>query len=441
MRKDLVQSKKTDYIVNQMIVKPNEIFLRTVGGVQTGAGWCGRCAGGAMRETMLTGLLHLEGAALASWLYPAAHGRKLQQVRIQNVHAQPALRVKAAVSLTMAAMGCACLISCSRSSAEAEPSIEISRVPPIGEGSPDKLDPIAGRVKGARPGERVVLFALSGVWWVQPLATQPFTAIQKDSTWKGSTHPGGSYAALLVDGKYFPPATAVGLPEKGPHVLAISTVRGTKPSTTPKTIEFSGYRWEVREAANNPGGSTNLYDVGNSWIDDRGFLHLRISKKDDHWTSAEIWLTSSLGYGSYRFVVQDVSHFEPAAVFSMFTWDDIGPSQEMDIEVSRWGEPQDDNAQYVVQPYVVPANSIRFEAPAGTLTYWMNWQPGRASFRTVRGESARDQVAPVAEHVFTSGVPAPASEKVHLHLYVYDNKRNPLQRPTEVVIEKFEYLP
>ena len=62
----------------------------------------------------------------------------------------------------------------------------------------------------------------------------------------------------------------------------------------------------------------------------------------------------------------------------------------MDIEISRWGEPADKNAQYVIQPYVVPANTVRFTAPEGTLTYWMDWQAGPGSFKTIRGASSRE---------------------------------------------------
>ena len=58
-----------------------------------------------------------------------------------------------------------------------------------------------------------------------------------------------------------------------------------------------------------------------------------------------------------------------------------GPPTAMDIEISRWGEPEDKNAQYVIQPYVVPANTVRFTVPAGTLTHWMDWQPGRVASR------------------------------------------------------------
>jgi hypothetical protein len=125
----------------------------------------------------------------------------------------------------------------------------------------------------------------------------------------------------------------------------------------------------------------------------------------------------------------------------MFTWDDFGPPREMDIEISQWGEPEDKNAQYVIQPYVVPANTVRFNAPAGTLTYWIDWQPGRAGFRTVRGSSSRPREGALFEHVFTSGIPSPGNERIHMNLYVFENKRHPLRKESEVIVDKFEFLP
>ncbi len=97
-----------------------------------------------------------------------------------------------------------------------------SAAPPAGEGSQEQLEPIEGRVTGARPGERIVLFARSGKWWVQPFADRPFTTIQPDSTWKTSTHPGSAYAALLVDSRYRPPPTVNDLAGKGGPVLAVA---------------------------------------------------------------------------------------------------------------------------------------------------------------------------------------------------------------------------
>jgi len=71
----------------------------------------------------------------------------------------------------------------------------------------------------------------------------------------------------------------------------------------------------------------------------------------------------------------------------------------------------------------------------------MHWEPGRASFKTVRGASVQPGAPVVFEHVFMSQVPTPGQEKFQLLFYVVDSQKNPLQRENEVVIEKFEYLP
>ena len=332
------------------------------------------------------------------------------------------------------------LLGCGATGAPAEPSIVFTRVPPKGDGSADKLEPIEGRVTGAAPENKVVLFALSGVWWVQPLAEQPFTTIQTDSTWKSLTHPGTAYAALLVDARYNPPLTVKTLPGQGGAVVAEAITEGS-PAPRPKTVQFSGYQWETRQEASDHGSYRNLFSPANAWTDAAGMLHLRVSRQGHDWVASEVRLTRTLGYGSYRFVVRDASYLEPAAVFGMFTLDDSGPSREMDIELSRWGEPEDKSAQFVIQPYVVPANTVRFESPPGLSTYCMDWGQGHVAFRSARGNVPCRRSEAVAEHVFTSGVPDSGNEKVHMNVYVYNNKRHPLEHEFEAVVERFEFLP
>jgi hypothetical protein len=213
-------------------------------------------------------------------------------------------------------------------------------------------------------------------------------------------------------------------------------------------IRFSGYEWDVRYLPSPRGGGANDYDPANAWTDDKGRLHLKIAKSDDQggarWTCAEVALRRSLGYGSYSFVIDDVSSFEPATVLGIYTWDNSNADQnyrEMDIEISRWGDPQSKNTQYTVQPYYVPVNLFRFTTPAGVMTHSLQWEPGRASFRSVRGGETTGRSRILAEHVFTSGVPSPGSETIRLSFYVYGKTRTPLQNEAEVVFEKFEYLP
>ncbi len=347
------------------------------------------------------------------------------------IHIPHAASVVATLGIVCLAMG-----GCRPSQTPAHSSVEFTRLPPAGEGSPDILLPIEGRVTGAQPGQRIVLFARSGVWWVQPLSNQPFTAIRPDSQWKNTTHPGSAYAALLVDASYKPPPTMDELPQPGGLIHALATAEGPMlDHRTPKVVDFSGYEWDVRRTPGTPGGSRNLYDPANVTVDKNGFLHLRIARKGAVWTSSEIDMPRSLGYGSYRFVVRDVSRLEPAAVLAISTWDDSGPYRELDVEISRWGESSGKNAQFVVQPYYIPANVVRFLAPPGPLAYSFVWEPGKVAFQTTRDAQV------VAAHAFTSGIPSPGSESVRLNLYAFANQRNPLQHDVEVIVEKFEYLP
>jgi len=339
--------------------------------------------------------------------------------------------------------------ACRRGPAQqaSSPNIYFTRVPPADPGGPDTVDMIEGRVIGARPGQRIVLFAKSEIWWVQPADANPFTEVQPDSTWKSSTHLGTEYAAALVDPGYRPPVTSERLPDIGGGVSAVARVDGGQPRpVNHKTINFSGYEWEVRSASSNRGGTDNDYDAGNAWTDSSGALHLRITRKSGKWACAEVNLTRSLGYGLYRFVVHDTSNLEPAAVFTMFTWAGVAQSREMDIEISQWGDPSNQNAQYVVQPYYIPANVERFTVPGGMLTCSFRWQPGNVIFSTARGveRALPGQISRsglVSQHAFTSGVPASGGESVHIDLYVYANPNHPLRKEAEVVVDKFEFLP
>jgi len=123
---------------------------------------------------------------------------------------------------------CVALVSCMTFGCrnQSGPVIRFTRVPRASEGGPGRTDTIEGRVIRARPGERIVLFAHWGPWWVQPFVDQPFTTIEPDSKWRSSTHFGTQYAALLVDASYRPPASTESLPSIGRGVDAIAVVNG-----------------------------------------------------------------------------------------------------------------------------------------------------------------------------------------------------------------------
>jgi hypothetical protein len=323
--------------------------------------------------------------------------------------------------------------------------VRIIRVPDAELGGPEKLDYIEGTVQNARQGQHIVLYARSGIWWVQPFLDRTSTNILSDGSWKNSTHLGTDYAAMLVDADYVAPAKMPSLPAIGNGVAAVTTVSGRPVASIPsKTIHFSGYDWVVRATGSDRGGEANAYDVSNAWVDDKGFLHLRTSQLNGRWTCAEVGLTRSLGYGTYKFTVQDSAHLPPSAVATLLTFDDeqtADSASEIDIELSLWGDPKRKNAQFVIQPYYIPENVYRFDTPAGTVTHSFHWEPGRVTFQSEMGSAQAPAARAIASHAFSSGVPVPAKERVRINLYDFQHSHHPSQPPAEVVIEKFEYLP
>jgi hypothetical protein len=217
---------------------------------------------------------------------------------------------------------------------------------------------------------------------------------------------------MLLDPTYNPPEQAESLPIVGNGVVALAVVNGGGSAPvlpSPKTLNFSGYEWTTSAGPIFRAGSRNFFDPANAWTDERGALHLRISGSPGKWAAAEVKLKRSLGYGTYRFQVRDVSDLEPSALLTLITWDGIGTEstrRELDVELGRWGYLENANVHYVVQPYYVPANFVAFRVPPGVYTHSFCWEPGKVMFSTVAGSSNTAGGSVINQHVFTSGVPS-----------------------------------
>jgi hypothetical protein len=348
-------------------------------------------------------------------------------------------------------------IGCHSSSKISAPTLAFSKVPAAYQESPYKIDitehdykidMTEGRATGVRPGQRIALYAnTDGRWGLCQQSGQPFANIESDGRWKASVHLGIQYAALLVDPTYNPPEQTESLPIVGNGVVALAVVNGEGAAPvlpSPKILNFSGYEWTTSTGPIFHAGSRNFFDPANVWTDERGALHLRISGSPGKWAGAELKLVRSLGYGTYRFEVRDVSHLEPSALLTLITWDGVGTEstrRELDVELGRWGDPDNTNVNYVVQPYYVPANIVAFRAPPGLCTHSFRWEPGKVTFSTLEGSDNTDAGRVINRHVFTSGVPSPGGQSVRIALYVFHRGNTPLKNENEVIIDKFEYLP
>jgi hypothetical protein len=342
---------------------------------------------------------------------------------------------------------CILLAGCHRDNA-VRPVVRFTRVPTAGFGGPEKLETVEGEAEGALKDQQIVLYAKSEVWWVQPFKKKSRTSISPSGHWSNQTHLGSQYAALLVAPTYHAPLQTDGLPPIGNGVYAVAIATGSGGSSSKQdavsTVRFSNYDWQIRTSESDRGGFSHRFSALNVHTDASGYLHMKIAGQPNHWTCSEVKLGRSLGYGTYSIRVQRVSSLPPATSFSMFTWSDLSGDQnhrEMDIDLSRWGDPDDKNAQYALQPYYVAANVYRFNAPPETLTYQFRWSPGKVEFTTLRQEQGNHYQPAVSRHIFDSGVPSPSDESLHLTFCPFQFSRVPLQHEAEIVLENFQYLP
>ena len=114
------------------------------------------------------------------------------------------------------------------------PNIEITEIPPSEAGGPDSRVAIAGRVTGIDPSKvRVVIYARTDDWWVQPVEAQPLTFIAADGTWHEFIHGGAEYAVLLVVPSFKPSPRTPVLPRRDSNSSVLASARALGRGTAP----------------------------------------------------------------------------------------------------------------------------------------------------------------------------------------------------------------
>ena len=244
-------------------------------------------------------------------------------------------------------------------------------------------------------------------------------------------------------------------------MLVILSCRSNPPTTSArpvnspanlntKTLQFSGYDWLVKSSEQRVGPGPNYFSnsTDNVFVDTQGRLHLRITQKDDRWFCAEVISKQSFGYGTYRFYLNTTpASLDPQVILGLFTWND-DPAyhhREIDIEVSRWGRVDNQNAQFVVQPYTDRRNILRFQIPPdlSSSIHSFTWKPDNVFLQSVKGSRAESPKSRdiIQQHTFTEGVPKAGGENARINLWLMSGHAPTDVKEAEVIINKFEFVP
>lgn len=214
------------------------------------------------------------------------------------------------------------------------------------------------------------------------------------------------------------------------------------------TLIFCGYSWLIKESHGKTVGPGNNYFTGkggNVWVDKKGKLHLRLSYRNGKWFCPEVQSVKTFGYGKFHFHLEPFSTELPKEiVFGIFTYDHVDSvhfHKEVDIEFSKWGKENNENSQYVIQPYEKDAYRFStdftrnthhsFEILRKIVRYKSVYESGLYAERKHR------KIAAAKKHLPYSFIPD--QEHVNINVWLFNATPPEKEKEFEVVISKFEF--
>lgn len=218
------------------------------------------------------------------------------------------------------------------------------------------------------------------------------------------------------------------------------------PEPTDRVISFSGFEWIVRTSGTaEQGPGPNLFSDSkeNVWVDDQGRLHLKIVEKGGLWYCAGITQRHSLSHGKYIFYVSsDVSKLDQNVVGGLFTY--MNDEEEIDIEFSKWSDPDNMDSQFAVQPSHKPANKVRYDLNlnGGPSVHAFDWQKDHIDFISMRGHDLEaDESNIIHQWNYTGGdIPPDSEERLKINLWLFRGQPPSDGQEHEMIIEKVEYI-
>ena len=219
-----------------------------------------------------------------------------------------------------------------------------------------------------------------------------------------------------------------------------------------KTLRFSGHDFIVRKAGTG-GPGPNRWSPRNAWVDKRGRLHLKLSKRKGKWYAAEVYTADQLGFGRYTFQVKvRLGRLDRNVVVGLFTYPtaDVGAdgTNEIDIEFARWGNANADVGNFTVWP-TDPAlgpqsHPFRISPRVGRTTHSFEWNADAIAFRSRRGFRSNGGRT-ISSWTFSPTDPADRTSQdpmpLHLNVWAFEGTPPADGEDVEIVIRKFTFTP
>lgn len=213
-----------------------------------------------------------------------------------------------------------------------------------------------------------------------------------------------------------------------------------------RTLEFSGYHWDVKAGFGNPGGNLWSNDTNDVWIDDRGRLNLTLTKKENgRWYATEVISQETFEYGTFTFYLDaEPAEYDPHVVAGIFLYQD--ENTEIDLEFSRWGDKENYQfGNYVIQPADYPGNQFIFPVltSGSYTTHQIIWKPDEVVFVSWHGHhetAPEDRI--IAQWQYTGRHIPPAGDlRLFFNLWLFRGIEPKSDLRQHLTVAHFTYQP
>ncbi len=231
-------------------------------------------------------------------------------------------------------------------------------------------------------------------------------------------------------------------------VVALILASQISSSCLAVALQFSGRTWAVKPSIFGGPGPNNWSDSPDSvFVDGLGRLHLKIREiSPGNWVSSQVALVQSLGHGTYEFRLDsDTELFDQNAVVGLFTF--ANNFEEIDIELTKFGNPANTNAHFTVQPYTIPGNQANFDLNLNSnlSTHKFTWSPTGIDFLSLQGhQSTPSQPSDIiSQFNFTgpSNPPANGFERAFINFWLNQGNAPTNGLEHELIISNFAFTP
>ncbi len=202
------------------------------------------------------------------------------------------------------------------------------------------------------------------------------------------------------------------------------------------TITWSGYTWNVKNGNGLGPGPNNWRDASDTvWIDGTGSLNLKVQKIAGVWYCAEVYLPSSLGYGTYEFFLKNRSDIiNKNLVEGLFLYQD--DTHELDIEWSKWGNGSNpNNGDFGVQP-----SDFRYWHQDIVAGNWHKeriiWSPTQVEFQVETNSVIVQDWVYTGPNNFVPGL-----EVTHINNWLFQGKPPSNNTSSTMTLVSFTYTP